>query len=345
MGFAVTTVFGLALGIISYILSAAFLLPRMPSGVISFGAFLYLVGSLMAMIWFLIGGISSRGVGSIRKTHPLVVESIRRFKKPGEFLGKYFPRLIVDGKTYYSIIYWAYEGLNSTKETGVLVLDDQGKIITDKDTAKKVAKCHYLATLTIDDSYGVRRSDNAEKAFKSIETIKKQKVLLQEQKPYFEALGMDVEQAREKINASADTLRELFEANTQADTLEAEWGQQRGFHRMAECRYEDVLELESRMKSIMQPQMEKKELTIEGGKAAEKLIYAINQHGVSIHVGNEYFFLKRKRNIMEFLDILKMTGLEARTLPERWERLGFSDTQWELWKNRTDYALALEKGR
>jgi hypothetical protein len=344
MGFAVVTVLGVLLGLPSIILSAAYLIPNTTPEAVGIALFLYLVGFILALLWFLIGGIASRGVGSIRKKHPPVVQSIRRYQKRSEFLGKNFPRLIVEGKTYYSVIYWAYEGLNSTKETGVLIFDDQGRMITDEELAKKIAKCYYLATLTIDESYGVRRSDKAETGLKSVKTIKNMKILLKEQAPYFEALGGDLDQARLRVFESADVLQEWFERNTRADTLEAEWGKQRGFHHMAECRYEEVLELEARMKEVLQPCLDKKAILTEGGKAAEKVIYTINQHGSSIHVGDKYYFLNRKRNILEFLDILKTTGEEVVKLPDQYERQGFNDMEWQLWKERLDYAWTLDKG-
>jgi hypothetical protein len=344
MGFAVITVLGIILGIGGIIFSGAFLIPNVTPETGGLAVFLYLVGFMIALLWFLIGGITSRGVGSVGKKHPAVVQSIRRYQKRGEFLGKNFPRLIVDGKTYYSVVYWAYEGLNSTKETGVLIFNDQGRIVADEELTKKIAKCHYLATLTIDESYGVNRSNKAESASQSIKTIKNMGVVLKEQTPYFEALGADVEQARQRVQSSADVLQEWFEGNTQSDTLEAEWGRARGFHRMAECRYEDLLELETRMKAVMQPCLDKKGSLIDGGKAAEKLIYTIKQHGSSIHSGDKYYFLNRKRNIMEFLDILKMAGDEVSTVPDRYERLGFSDLEWQLWRNRMEYAQAVDKG-
>ncbi len=306
------------------------------------GCFLWIGIMILVGRWRNTRTVSIYGLEKLEKIFQPVAQSIRSFKKPGERIGRLFPKMIVDGKSFFAAEYRDWSGL---RLNGLLFLDEKGKPVTQENLQRKLGKCRYLALMTIDGAHAAGRAKETETADRSARTMSKLFRLLRSQKPYFIALGAEAAKDWGTVLEAEEASGLVFELTRRSHELEAEWGVEQGGTRMKECRYEDLEKLEARVRGMMKPRWERHPRIIRCGEAALRLRESNKRQGTTIPSDTGSITLHRVFEIQEFLDILCLLGKEIGKLGPAYERPGLHDEEWQALRARLKYVQELEKGK
>jgi len=112
------------------------------------------------------------GTRWLRKRFPAVAQAIERYKQKGDLLEDYFPALVLDGKTYFLVSY--HDRKDTDRLRGMLLFDEEGRVVPDEALAQRAAKCHTLAVRTVHYNYHAQNAAEIRdfrKGFKSLRKI------------------------------------------------------------------------------------------------------------------------------------------------------------------------------
>jgi hypothetical protein len=261
--------------------------------------------------------------------------AIARYKRPGESVaGAWEPDLVVDGQAYSIVSYH-----NHKKETGMLGLDLQGKVVRDPQLIDKIGACSRLAQHVANPELINARTDGY------TNTQKMLKLLDQGLARYdrsVRVLGKEGAKAGEDLKQALILFREYSMALCEMWYLEAEWGQQRGNAHLKEVRYEELLELSGRMRAY--PLMaEKLEVMLAGMEAAQTILKRIQKDAAIHHQSPD---LKPLAELILGFRESAETALEFKAKGKVLTRYtGLSEQDRENWEERLKWVDKVEQGK
>lgn len=297
----------------------------------SFIISLFIVGLMClfmvyALYWGLPFSRKQKGVAAVDA-------AIARYKKQEEEVaGAWQPDLVVDGKTYSIATYHIQR-----KETGILGLDMQGKAVRDLALMNKIAACSRLAQ-------EVANPEQINARTKSYTDTQKMLELLDKGLAGFDrSVAVLGEKEAKRIQTLKQTLlliREYSQALCEMWYLEAEWGSKHGNAHLKEVCFEDVLDLNGKMKAFALITAQA-ELLREGIGAARSLLKLIQKEPV-IHSKSPDL-----KPLMELISGFEKTAQMVETAKENGAQylkyMGLSEQDQENWQSRLAWVDKVDK--
>ena len=259
--------------------------------------------------------------------------AIARYKKQEEEVaGAWQPDLVVDGNAYSIATYHIQR-----KETGILGLDMQGKAVRDLALMNKIAACSRLAQ-------EVANPEQINARTKSYTDTQKMLELLDKGLAGFDrSVAVLGEKEAKRIQTLKQTLlliREYSQALCEMWYLEAEWGSKHGNAHLKEVRFEDVLDLNGKMKAFALI-TDQAELLREGIGAARSLLKLIQKEPV-IHSKSPDL-----KPLMELISGFEKTAQMVETAKENGAQylkyMGLSEQDQENWQSRLAWVDKVDK--
>jgi hypothetical protein len=259
--------------------------------------------------------------------------AIERYKKQEEgVVGTWQPDLIVDGKAYSVATYYTQR-----KETGILGVDLQGKVVRDLALMNKIAACSRLAQ-------EVANPEQINARTKSYRDTQKMLELLDKGLAGFDrSVAVLGEKEAKRIQTLKQTLlliREYSQALCEMWYLEAEWGSKHGNAHLKEVRFEDVLDLNGKMKAF-ELITAQAELLREGISSAASLLKLIQKEPV-IH--------SKSPDLKPLMELISGFERSAQTIESAKETgtqhvkyMGLSEQDHENWQSRLAWVDKVNK--
>jgi hypothetical protein len=293
------------------------------------------------------------GLQRLRKIAPKAVRAIRRYRKFGESLGHYSPALEVEGLWYFPATYSSFDyqrgGLLVLR--GLLVLDEQGQLVRDRDLMQKLGPCYRLAMATISDQGQIPRIGEVSRTKRYLKALDEAIPFLRELDGYFQALGEEGAKAIAEILSAEEALRRRTELGIARETMEAQWGVEHGLTRLVEVHYAEVRELEKGMQTLLQPRYDSRSSIVRAGQAAAPLLAIIEAKGMvaEVKVPNGYwsqrYYLHERDRVKNFLSTTAEIGEMVAGQGHHYEFPGFSDSEWLAWNSRMEWVDQVEGRR
>jgi hypothetical protein len=269
--------------------------------------------------------------GWLRKHYPRVAAAIQRYMRKGDELELYFPALIIDGEPYFMIYYG--EAGNPDRVTGLLLLDETGQPINDRDLAERAVRCKHLATQTIHYQRHRERVQYLGDAHRAVNGLQEIFALLEEQKRLFASKGPRVEEDWKQVVEAKEGSLTAIQESIDKMMMEAEWAASHGLGRLTEVSFDEVARLEETIRVSRNPSAEKVRMLAHAVKPAQRLARVVS-NPIGWPKGR-----KLAEGLLAIADLSQLAQEQQKFV------LGvFSDEYWSAWRERTAWALQQQAG-
>jgi hypothetical protein len=315
--------------VVGGILALAYLLPDdfPENGVkaILAGALLFLVIGAYALGQWL--GPPAGRDRWLRKHYPHVAAAIQRYKQEGEVREDYAPVLIIEGKRYFLISFHNRKQVENP--SGLLLLDEAGCPISDRDLFTKAAECKGLALDTIHYPFHQKRIAEIESFRRAIKTFDRVFAELNHKRDRFAEHGSRTLADLEKVLMAREPAQMVLETAINLKLLDAEYAASNGLGRLTEVSHNDVVELTQAIEKARS----------SADKGYEKLGAAAQPARRLAEFVERSRGIKKRKLLVEGLLALWDLGHGIEQETGKYEFAPISLHHWQAWRERTAWAL------
>jgi hypothetical protein len=267
----------------------------------------------------------------LRKNYPGVARAVERYRRPGDKLETYYPALILSERRYFLLAY--HDKGQPERVRRFLLVDETGQVIDDLELAKVAVGAKSLALHTIHYGYHQERLGN----FHSTESVERDLSrffdLLRRQRNRFEALGQGYLEDYSRVLEAEEAALALPDATKATIELKAEWAAEHGLSRLTEVSYEEVVELENRIREARKEAVAFFPILKDVAAPARRLAQAVGERRV----------WPAKETMIE--GFMAMTDLAAGVQgAEGYQIAQMSEEDIRAWKEGTAWAAEVEGG-
>lgn len=268
----------------------------------------------------------------LKKNFPAVEKAIDRYRKRGEILEDLIPALVIDNQRIFLIA--TYEPGNRESPSGLLLIDESGSPIMEKELFAKAIQCKSLAVKTIDFRRFNEKIGIIQNAQASVEGLNQVLDILRKEIPQITNIDSTVGKDIEKLIATKEPIHLFAQATIDIQLLEAKWGKEKSLGKLTEVSYDQVSWLIDEIEKI------RKESVKRYGEIAGAVEPALRL--IKVLEGIQYRIPQKDQVIEGLLGIADIgRGVIGH---EKFEYALPEEGDWQAWRDRMEWARKVDAG-